>query len=79
MELCNNAFEMVAGHMNDVLGSLFEVSPRGDKNRMQPVADQLMHLLTRAFFSLTWLNTQYYMKHTAPITDSDYNTLNIAS
>lgn len=55
-----NAFLDLAGKMEDILSSSFEESPRGDKTRVNSVANNLIKLLTNSFYSLTWVNSKYY-------------------
>jgi hypothetical protein len=59
MTLCNNAFVDLASKMEDILSSSFEESPRGDKARVNKVADNLIKLLTNSYFSLTWVNSKF--------------------
>lgn len=67
MTLCNNAFVDLSKRMDDLLSASFDESPRGDKERVIVVADNLMKLLTNSFYSLTWLNARHY-KATHPTT-----------
>jgi hypothetical protein len=59
MTLCNNAFVDLASKIEDILSSSFEESPRGDKARVNKVADNLIKLLTNSYYSLTWVNSKY--------------------
>ncbi|CDW84951.1 UNKNOWN [Stylonychia lemnae] len=60
MTLCNNAFIDLTNKMDDILSASFEEQPRGDKERVGAVADNLMMLLSNAMYSLTWLNAQQW-------------------
>ena len=62
MTLCNNAFINLASRFEDILSSSFDESPRGDKNRMNNVAENIMMLLTNSFYTLTWLNSKQFNK-----------------
>lgn len=62
MTLCNNAFVDLANRFDDILSASFDESPRGDKKRVQLVADNIMMLLTNSYYSLTWLNSKQYNK-----------------
>ena len=59
MTLCNNAFIDLANHMDDILSSSFEESPRGEKKRVEKVANNLIKLLTNSYYSVTWVNSKY--------------------
>ncbi|CDW87215.1 UNKNOWN [Stylonychia lemnae] len=60
MTLCNNAFIKLAKSLDDVLEASFEESPKGEKNRVFNLADNLMQRLMNSFYSITWLNAQQY-------------------
>jgi len=71
MTLCNNAFVDLASKIEDILASSFEESPRGDKTRVNYVANNLIRLLTNSYYSLTWINAKFANEtSTTPI---DYN------
>ncbi len=75
MTLCNNAFVDLASKMEDILSSSFEESPRGDKARVNKVADNLIKLLTNSYFSLTWVNSKFAQETIK--TPIDYNDTRI--
>ena len=58
MAACNKAFTDLCWRMDRILAASFEESPRGDKNRVKMVADNLILLLTNAFYSVTWANAK---------------------
>ena len=60
MTLCNNAFIDLSRKMDDILSASFDESPRGDKERVGALGDNLMLLLSNAMYSLTWVNAKYY-------------------
>lgn len=60
MTLCNNAFADLANRLDDLLSASFEESPRGDKNRVKLVGDNLILLLQNSYYSITWLNAKFY-------------------
>ncbi len=60
MTLCNNAFVDLCFRFEDILASSFEESPRGDKKRVNLVANNLMQLITNSYYSVTWVNIQQY-------------------
>ena len=62
MTLCNNAFVDLCNRFEDILSSSFEESPRGDKQRVLQVGDNLIKLMTNSFYALTWLNAKQYNK-----------------
>jgi hypothetical protein len=78
MTLCNNAFVDLSKRIDDILSSSFEESPKGDKNRMSAVADNLLLLLTNSYYSLTWLNSRYYKTNHPEDTTADTDTDRIA-
>lgn len=78
MTLCNNAFIDLARRLEDILAASFDESPRGDKQRLQTVGDNLMQLLTNSFYSLTWLNARHYKATHPDTTVSDEDTDKIA-
>jgi hypothetical protein len=59
MTLCNNAFSDLSDRLEDILSSSFEESPRGDKARVNKVAENLIKLLINSYYSLTWVNSKY--------------------
>jgi hypothetical protein len=75
MTLCNNAFVDLCKRVDDILGASFAESPRGYKERMGRIADNLLVLLTNAYYSLTWLNAKYFKQmhpnDLIPDTDTD--------
>eukprot|EP00347_Sterkiella_histriomuscorum_P003760 403363054 len=78
MTLCNNAFIDLCNHMDDVLASSFDESPRGDKDRVNFVGDTFMELLSNSLYSLSWLNSAHYKKmHPQVVIDKD-DTLKIS-
>lgn len=60
MTICNNAFVDLASRFDDILAASFEESPRGDKQRVKLVADNIMMLIANSYYSLTWLNAKQY-------------------
>ena len=60
MTLCNNAFMELSNRFEDILSASFDESPKGDKNRLKVVADNIMILLTNSLYSLTWLNSKQF-------------------
>ena len=58
MTLCNNAFSDLSDRLEDILSSSFEESPRGDKARVNKVAENLIKLLVNSYYSLTWVNSK---------------------
>lgn len=78
MTLCNNAFIDLCNRFDDILSSSFEELPRGDKNRVRSVGDNIMMLITNSFYSLTWLNAkQYNLTH--PTNPIDTNNINMVA
>lgn len=72
MTLCNNAFIDMCKHMDDVLSSAFDESPRGDKDRVNFVGDNFMELLSNSLYSLSWLNSIHYKRtHPDVVIDKD--------
>jgi len=75
MSLCNNAFVDLSKRIDDILGASFDEVPRGDKNRVGKVADNLLMLMTNSYYSLTWLNSRFYKdthpNDPTPDTDTD--------
>jgi hypothetical protein len=59
MTLCNNAFTDLSDRLEDILSSSFEESPRGDKARVNKVAENLIKLLINSYYSLKWVNSKY--------------------
>jgi hypothetical protein len=59
MTLCNNAFIDLSNRLEDIMSSSFEESPRGDKNRVLKVGDNIIKLLANSYYSLTWLNAKF--------------------
>jgi hypothetical protein len=60
MILCNNAFVDLARRIEDILSASFNEVPKGDKERVGKVADNLLMLLINSYYSLTWINSRYY-------------------
>jgi hypothetical protein len=77
MTLCNNAFVDLTKRVDDILGASFDEVPKGDKERIGKVADNLLMLLTNAYYSLTWLNGRYYksMHPNDPTAETDTNRI----
>eukprot|EP00347_Sterkiella_histriomuscorum_P023347 403334993 len=72
MNLCNNAFIDLCNHLDEILDSSFYESPRGDKDRVNLVGDNLIELLTNSFYTLSWLNSVHYkIQHPEIIIDKD--------
>jgi hypothetical protein len=59
MTKCNVAFVELSERVEDLLSASFEESPRGDKNRVGNVANNLLMLLANSFYSITWLNAKF--------------------
>ena len=78
MTLCNNAFIDLAKRLDDIFSSNFNESPKGDKERLSTVADNLILLLTNSYYSLTWLNSRYYKTTHPEDTTADTDTDRIA-
>ena len=57
---CNNAFLDLCKRLEDIFSTSFNEEPKGDKQRISEIADKLMLLLTNSYYSLTWLNSNYY-------------------
>ena len=74
MATCNNAFIDLANKFEDILSTSFEVSPRGDKKRLNSVADNMIKLMANSYYSLTWVNAKY-SNHTKP-NGVDVNDIN---
>lgn len=60
MTLCNNAFVDLCNRFDDILAASFEEAPRGDKERVKIVGDNIMLLIANSYYSLTWLNAKQY-------------------
>lgn len=60
MTLCNNAFVDLSKRLEDIFSANFNEVPKGDKQRLSEVADNLLMLLTNSYYSLTWLNARFY-------------------
>ena len=58
MTLCNNAFIDLSNKLDDILSASFDEAPRGDKERVLAVADNLIMLIANSMYSLTWLNAK---------------------
>lgn len=72
MTLCNNAFIDMCKHLEDVLSSSFDVTPKGDKDRVNQIGDIFMELISNSFYTLTWLNAIHYNRtHPNEIIDQD--------
>lgn len=78
MSLCNNAFIDLAKRLDDILGASFDEVPKGDKNRVGKVADNLIMLMTNSYYSLTWLNARHFKETHPNDTTLDTDTNKIA-
>lgn len=80
MTLCNNAFIDLANHLEDILSSSFEESPRGDVSRIEKVGTNIIKLLTNSLYSVTWVNTKYANETSqTPLNSSDIKKVNESS
>ena len=59
---CNSAFMDLANRMDDILEANFNMAPRGDKERVNKVADLLMKMIINGYYSLTWVNTLNFIE-----------------
>jgi hypothetical protein len=57
---CYNAYLHLCSRVDRILETNFDISPRGDMNRVRPTGSNLISLLTSSLYTITWLNSEYY-------------------
>ena len=57
---CNYAFKQVCTLFDELLLKNFKLEPKGDKQRVIDLANDVMDLIVNSYYSVTWLNTNHY-------------------